>query len=81
MRKTPLQLLVQERTGRPIDELLRDLYVEKRLSDQEIADAIKSAGVDVTRSVVTSWREQFSITADQRVAPEDMVKPQAGAAA
>ena len=37
MRKTPLQLLVQERTGRVVEELLRELYVERRHTDQEIA--------------------------------------------
>lgn len=81
MRKTTLQLLVQERTGRPVEELLRELYVEKRLTDQEIAAALEATGVPVTRGAVQQWREQFEITAEQRVAPEDLVKPQTGAAA
>ena len=58
MRKTPLQQLVQERTKRPVEELLRDLYVEKRYSDQEIATALGDA---VTRATVQQWRQQFGI--------------------
>lgn len=59
MRKTPLQRLVQERTGRPIEDLLRELYVEKRYSDQEIATAL---GGDIQRATIQQWREQYGIT-------------------
>lgn len=55
-QRTPLQLLVQERTGRPIEDLLRDLYVEKGRTDAEIAQAI-----GVTRAVVQQWRSQMGI--------------------
>jgi hypothetical protein len=58
MRKTPSQLLVQERTKRDIEELLRELYVDKRYSDQEIALAL---GGTVTRASVQQWRRQFGI--------------------
>lgn len=56
MRKTPLQLLVQERTGRDLRELLTELYVEKGRTDAEIAGAI-----GVTRAVVQQWRTQYGI--------------------
>lgn len=56
MRKTPLQLLVQERTGRVLEELLAELYVEKGRSDSEIAQAI-----GVTRANVQQWRSQYGI--------------------
>lgn len=56
MRKTPLQLLVQERTGRVLEELLRELYVDKGRTDSEIAQAI-----GVTRAVVQQWRSQMGI--------------------
>ena len=58
MRKTPLQRLVEERTKRQIDELLRELYVERRYTDQEIATAL---GGTVTRASVQQWRQQFGI--------------------
>jgi predicted transcriptional regulator len=58
MRKTHAQLLVQERTDREIEELLRELYVEKRYSDQEIATAL---GDTVTRAAVQQWRRRFGI--------------------
>lgn len=56
MRKTPLQLLVQERTKRDLKELLTELYVEKGRTDSEIAQAI-----GVTRAVVQQWRSQLGI--------------------
>lgn len=68
MRKTPLQLLVQERTGRVVEELLRELYVERRHTDQEIA-----AALGLTRAVVQQWRTQFSIRRDDRDQLEPLV--------
>ena len=57
------QVLVEERTGRPLEELLRELYVEKRYSQAEIAQAI-----GVTRSLVARWLGQLQITRDDRPA-------------
>ncbi len=54
---------VQERTGREVGDLLRELYVDKRHSQQEIADAI-----GVSRSAVRLWLGQFGITRDDRPA-------------
>lgn len=64
--RTPLQRLVQERTNRDIEELLRDLYVEKRHSDQEIATAL---GEGVSRANVQLWREKFGISREDRKPP------------
>jgi hypothetical protein len=65
--QSDLQLLVQERTGRDIETLLRELYVEKRHSDQEIADAFSRAiNADMTRATVQQWRERFGISGDDR---------------
>lgn len=61
MRKTLAQRLVEKSTGQPIDALLRDLYVAKRHTDQEIADSL-----GVTRAVVQQWRSQLGITRDDR---------------
>lgn len=61
MRKTPLMRLVQERTGRDIETLLRELYVEKRHSDREIAEAL-----GLERATVQQWRERYGISSDDR---------------
>ena len=67
--KSPAQLLVQERTGREIGELLRDLYVEKRHSQQEIADALtKASGTSIARSTVKLWLGDLGITREDRPA-------------
>jgi DNA invertase Pin-like site-specific DNA recombinase len=57
---------VRLRTGREVPELLRDLYVERRHSQQEIADAI-----GVSRSQVREWLRVHGISRDDR-APVDL---------
>lgn len=67
--KSPLQLLVEERTGREIEGLLRELYVDRRHSDREIAEALQAEiPGNVTRSTVKQWRQEFGITRDERPA-------------
>jgi arginine repressor len=66
--KSHAQLLVQERTERDLEELLRELYVEKRHSQQEIAAALTAKGVKVSRSAVKEWLADFGITRDDRPA-------------
>lgn len=62
MRKTALQKMVQKVNGeRPIEELLRDLYVMRRHTDQEIADAW-----GVERATVQQWRTQFGVSREER---------------
>lgn len=60
LRKTPnpthAQALVQLRTGRPVDEVLRDLYVERGLSQVEVA-----AELGITRNTVAMWLREFRI--------------------
>lgn len=67
-RKTYAQLLVEERTGRVLDELLRELYVDRRLSQQDIADALSVKGVRVSRALVSEWLRGLGITRDDRPA-------------
>jgi plasmid maintenance system antidote protein VapI len=55
--------LVRSRTGRDPEELLRELYLERRLSDREIAEL-----VGVHRVTVTNWRQELGITRDERPA-------------
>lgn len=66
--KSHAQLLVQERTGRDVVELLRELYVDRRFSQQEIATALTDRGAGVSRSAVKQWLEDFGITRDERPA-------------
>ena len=54
---------VAARTGRDVGELLRDLYVTKRHSAQEIADAL-----DVSRMTVVTWLREYGINRDDRPA-------------
>jgi uncharacterized protein YjcR len=44
-----------------IESVIRDLYLEKRHSDQEIAEAL-----GVNRVTVTKWRKRWGITRDDR---------------
>jgi len=73
-RKSHAQLLVQTSTRRDLEELLRELYVAKRHSQQEIADAltaqIRSIDPDATisRSAVKLWLGEYRITRDDRPA-------------
>lgn len=61
MRNTPnlthAQELVTLRTGRQVPDLLRDLYVERRLSQADIA-----AELGITRVTVAMWLREHSIT-------------------
>ncbi len=52
-----------ERTGREVDELLRELYVTKRQSQEEIARAI-----GVSRATVSGWLKAYGIRRDDRPA-------------
>lgn len=65
-RKSHAQLLVEERTGRPLGELLADLYVEQRRSQQEIADALTANGARVSRALVSQWLREQGISRDTR---------------
>jgi len=60
--------LVRLRTGRDVEPLLRELYLDKRLSDREIAAAI---GVD--RVTVNKWRRDYGIRREARPAPEELI--------
>ena len=52
---------VQARTGRPLDEALRELYVEKRHSQAEIA-----AAMGVSRTLIRQWLVAFGISRGDR---------------
>lgn len=68
-RKSHAQLLVEERTGRRLEELLRDLYVDKRHSQEEIAEALSAKiGTDISRGAVKLWLKTCGITRDDRPA-------------
>jgi len=60
-RKDYAAELVRERTGREVEPLLRELYLERRHSQQEIADAL-----GVSRAVVVGWLSEYGISREDR---------------
>lgn len=62
-RKGYAKALVQERTGREVGDLLRELYVEKRHSQDEIARAL-----GVSRATISDWLIELGISRDDRPA-------------
>jgi arginine repressor len=65
-RKSHAKELVRRATGREVDELLRELYVEKRHSQQEIADGLAALGVSLNRMTISNWLAEYGITRDDR---------------
>lgn len=63
MRKSYAKAVVAERTGRVVDELLRELYVEKRHTLTEIGEALQ-----VSRETVRQWIVEAGISRDDRPA-------------
>lgn len=63
--KSRVEQEVQIRTGRDVPGLVRELYIDRRHSDQEIADAL-----GVHRVTVTNWRREWGINRDDRPAIE-----------
>lgn len=61
--KSYAEAAVRERTGRDVPELLRELYVDRRHSQQEIADAF-----GVSRVLVSQWLAKYGIARDERPA-------------
>ncbi len=60
-RKTWSKEAVRLRTGREPDELVRELYVEQRYSQQEIATAL-----GVSRTLVAKWLAEQGLNRDDR---------------
>ena len=61
-RKDYAAEMVQAVTGRPVPELLREYYVERRHSQQEIA-----AALGVTRWQVHTWLREHGISREDRL--------------
>lgn len=53
--------LVEIRTGRDLGALLRELYIERRRTQQEIGDAL-----GVSRATVQNWLGDYRIERDER---------------
>ena len=62
-RKSHAKALVRERTGRDVADLLRELYVERRHDQGEIAEAL-----GVHRLTVGLWLREYGITREDRPA-------------
>ena len=61
--KTYAQKAVHASTGREPAELLRELYVDKRHSQEEIA-----AALGISRATVQAWLREYGISRDDRPA-------------
>lgn len=62
--KSAAEQQVQQRTGRDdIPAYLRELFVDRRWTDREVADHF-----GVHRVTVTNWRKEWGITPDERQA-------------
>ena len=59
--KSRAEQVVEGRTGRELPELLRELYVDQRHTQAEIAEAL-----GVHRVTVTKWLGALGITRDDR---------------
>jgi arginine repressor len=68
IRKGHAKDLVRLATGREVDELLRDLYVDKRLSQAEIAAALEAKGAPVHRMTISLWLREYGIAREDRPA-------------
>ncbi len=63
--KSRAEQVVEGRTGRQLPELLRELYVDQRHTQEEIAKAL-----GVHRVTVNQWLASFRISRDDRPAIE-----------
>jgi DNA invertase Pin-like site-specific DNA recombinase len=61
--KSHAKELVRRTTGREVDELLRELYVEQRHSQEEIGEAL-----GIHRRTVSQWLREYGISRDDRPA-------------
>jgi hypothetical protein len=67
MRKSSTLELVRRSTGREPGDLLRELYVERRHSDEEIAQALSDkVAYPISRAAVQGWRRDYGISRDDR---------------
>jgi len=68
MRKSFAKEAVAARTGREVDALLRELYVERRYNLTEIGEAL-----GVSRETVRQWLEAAGISRDDRPSAAEAV--------
>ncbi len=61
--KSRAEQVVERRTGRDLADLLRELYVDQRHTQAEIAEAL-----GVHRVTVNKWLADLGITRDERPA-------------
>lgn len=59
---------IEAREGRPMDELLRELYVERGLTLEQVGAELNPTD-PITKGAVSRWLERFGIDA-RRSGPE-----------
>jgi phosphohistidine phosphatase SixA len=66
-RKSFAKTAVRAATGREVADVLRELYVDGRHSDREIAEWLAAKHeIEVDRSLIQAWRREYGITRDDR---------------
>ena len=60
-RKSYAKELVRKSTGREVADILRELYVDRRHTQQEIADAL-----GVSRMAIAAWLTEYGISRSDR---------------
>lgn len=67
--KSYAQEVVRKSTGRDVGELLRELYVDQRRSQEEIAKAL-----NVSRGAIVAWLTEYGISRDDREPLQPLVQ-------
>jgi DNA invertase Pin-like site-specific DNA recombinase len=60
-RKSATRELLRQRTGKEVPDLLREMYVDRRYSQKEIASAL-----GINRMTVKAWLDEYGIGRDDR---------------
>jgi hypothetical protein len=64
-------MLVEAKAKRDLEVLLRELYVDRRHSDAEIAAALSGlTEARIPRSTIQTWRDQLGINREDRPSAE-----------
>lgn len=59
--ESPAKKLVRLSTGRDVEQVLREWYIEQRRTQQEMADAL-----GVSRDTIVRWLAEYGISRDDR---------------
>ncbi|MCL5291029.1 MAG: hypothetical protein M1548_00665 [Actinobacteria bacterium] len=76
VRKTAKMRLIEERFGRPVEALLRDLYRTQTM--KQITEHLKKSGVGVSVGTLSIWFLKLGIETRRWTHPEEFEEGGAG---